>query len=349
MPNPTQNSHKKIPIHKSFVAKVFTNLRRREQNAINIYSLSAFAATIVALLLFFQVMQQETQELIVIDHKRISLQAILYLSVLIVTSFTIVLCLIAAYKAPGMVARLFLVCALLINFCISGLNMFNHAWVGGFEHYRFAIVEQPDLSSSALKDARYVVKERQNTSISSLSTELDLVLLDSGHIDKCVHGFEGGLGKPGTGYAYKCIYRTNRYFGIKRDFPGAIRDINYGLLKKDWRAGEAFYVLGEYENRTKEGYIKNVVNSLPGLSYYKNKQMIEIDYADLDLAKQDESYPVELAIGDISQIISGGDNGTVIYEDEKIVESAVIVQKAKAQSLQYIIVLSSEEEYFINY
>lgn len=347
MPKPTPKNRKTIIEKPHLTSRLLGTLQKKELNAVNTYSLFSVNATIVTAVILWSYPQ--SPDVVNFWGNNISTEMIKFILVAVLSLVSFMLCAIALYKTPGLFAKLFLAVTLIIAVGTAGLNMLGHLWVGGFEHYRFVAVKQPDLDSSALKDARYAVKERQNMTISELSTKLDLVLLDSGHIDRCVQGFEGGLGKPGTGYAYKCIYRTNRYVGIKRDFPGAIRDINYELLKKDWRAGEVFYVLDEYENRTKDGDIKNVVNSLPGLIYYKNKQMLEIDYADLDLAKQDESYPVELAIGDISQIISGGDNGIAIHEDEKIVESVAAVRKAKTQSLQYVIVLSSEEEYFINY
>lgn len=182
-------------------------LVRRETNPLNPYSLGAFIAMTIAIVMFLTGTQQ--QDVTVIGNSRISNEMIAYLSILGWSSLATIICVLAIYKTQDLLTRIFLVVVLLVNFWVAGMNIFIHLLSGGFEHYRFATVTPPDPSSEELKMSRSELKQRQDSALKSVSGGLGYMRLADGYVDVCMQGSEAVFNQQSSGYANKCVYRTN--------------------------------------------------------------------------------------------------------------------------------------------
>lgn len=108
--------------------------------------------------------------------------------------------------------------------------------------------------------------------------------------------------------------------------------------------------MSAYKLAIDEGMTKNVVNHLLPLKYYKDNQLLEVHFADIDLAHEDKLNPISGSIGvDVGQVIEDTNRFSATYEDKRLIDVDEIVQQARDGGYKYIVVLSGEGDCFINH
>jgi len=218
---------------------------------------------------------------------------------------------------------------------------------GGLNHLTFITKPAPDLGAAAFQNDRTKASNQQAEILGSLDLVFGGVIIGRGHVDVCVHGFEGGLGKPGTQYAHRCVYRSNQFYVSNMDFEDALTRIGTQLEATGWNvSSNSFrYILSEYVSRLKTD--RDVVNGLLGLGYYKNNISLDVGYADFG-SGQDSRLVAFTQLDESNQMISNQIIGERIYEDEQFIDHYQAMRTAIDKQYRYVLVVGAESIYFEN-
>lgn len=226
---------------------------------------------------------------------------------------------------------------------------------GGPSHLHFITRPAPNFQSHGFWQIRQSTIDAHKSSFSQLGIDFQANTLGAGYDDICVHGFEGGLGKSGTPYVYKCVYRTNEFYGVKPDdgkLSTPLQQLDLILQQHGWLGSsndDVYYLLSELAQRQRNN-IQDAINTLPSAYYHNNDLRLEVTVVDLQSPqdRRNPSYPAFQRIDESSQAITNLVNGSNLHEDNTYLSATEIIEKAQKKQYSFIIMINLENTYFEN-
>lgn len=338
-----KSTPKNSPRNRLLKSKLVKGLLKKESKIENIYSIAALNATIAAAFLIVI----RLPEVMMIANKRISGEMINFLLVAFMAVVATTLCGLAIYKTPNIVAKLVLTFVMIIGLWIGGFNIFVHLVAGGFESYRYAMTDPPDPKSAELEQLRKSEMEHQGVLIKTVANGASLAELSSGYMDSCVQGFMTGFEDARTDYTYKCIYRTNIVYGSSSDIQSTITRLHETFLKQKWSGEDISSLFAPRENVDYSALGgKNIVETLSMLEYYKNERRIDIRHVNINL--NDSEY-AKYSIRESERFLDVSPVEDSVFDSQRSLDSEKILQEARQNGYNFVLILSTEHDYFKKY
>ncbi len=120
----------------------------------------------------------------------------------------------------------------LVTIVVFTIVWFIISFSGGLNGAISSFKQPPDTNSSSFMDKKNLAKSSIEDSYTSLGRLTALKLYGSSSVDGCEQGQNNY--KVHDGYAYRCTYRTSKFYGINDNFRQKLLDFEQNILKDGW-------------------------------------------------------------------------------------------------------------------